>query len=71
MEETTKHPMREQFTQLGQMFRFARPYRVRLIVGTVAVVIAFALLGLERGHRVIPSEFDDELESRSYPSPSG
>ncbi len=43
MEGTTKRPLREQFTQLGQMFRFARPYRVRLIVGTVAVVIAAGL----------------------------
>jgi subfamily B ATP-binding cassette protein MsbA len=45
MEESAKRPVREQLTQLGQMFRFARPYRVRLIIGTVAVVVA-ALLGL-------------------------
>ena len=35
----------EQFGQLKHMFRFARPYRVRLFVGTAAVMVA-ALLGL-------------------------
>ena len=45
MEAITKRPLRKQLAQLGQMFRFAKPYRVRLIVGTIAVVVA-ALLGL-------------------------
>jgi subfamily B ATP-binding cassette protein MsbA len=42
-EEADAPSMRSQFDQLAYMFRFTRPYRVRLIVGTVAVVISSGL----------------------------
>ena len=46
MAEESNHarrPVSEQVAQLRHMFRFAKPYKWRLIVGTVAVVIAAGL----------------------------
>jgi subfamily B ATP-binding cassette protein MsbA len=42
-DESDAPSMRSQFNQLAYMFRFTRPYRTRLIIGTVAVVISAGL----------------------------
>ena len=48
---------RAQFGQLAEMFRFTKPYRTRLVVGTVAVIVS-AGLGL-----VFPAIMGDLVDS--------
>ncbi len=55
--DLSRPTLRDQVSQLGDMFRFVRPYRLRLIIGTVAVVVS-AGLGL-----VFPAIMGDLVDS--------